>query len=46
MIGIHPGGACGLNCLTAKEEECKCSCGGANHGVYKRWPKLAIEEGF
>lgn len=26
---------CGFNCWTAKEENCRCSCGRANHGVMK-----------
>jgi len=26
---------CGENCWMAKEHDCKCSCGGKNHGIWK-----------
>lgn len=32
MLGIITDATCGEACWTAKEELCKCSCGGNNHG--------------
>ena len=30
------GTTCGFACWEAREEVCRCSCGGANHGIFKR----------
>ena len=35
MIAILTAQTCGDNCWHAREEICRCSCGGANHGVLK-----------
>lgn len=32
MLGIITGATCGDNCWYAREDTCRCSCGGANHG--------------
>lgn len=33
---LQPGHTCGDHCWHARETECKCSCGGKNHGILKR----------
>jgi len=33
MEGIFTQNTCGMNCWLAEEDECRCSCGGANHGI-------------
>jgi len=33
MIGTTTGTTCGAACWYAREDVCRCSCGGANHGV-------------
>lgn len=30
------GHTCGDHCWSARDEECKCSCGGANHGIFRK----------
>ena len=32
IIALVTGSTCGDNCWSAREEICRCSCGGANHG--------------
>ena len=36
MIGYLTGSTCGDACWHAREEICRCSCGGANHGILNR----------
>ena len=36
MIGYLTGSTCGDMCWHAREEICRCSCGGANHGILNR----------
>lgn len=36
MLAILTGHTCGEACWHAKEEVCKCSCGGANHGILNK----------
>jgi len=33
MLSIVTDATCGEGCWTAKEDICKCSCGGHNHGI-------------
>lgn len=33
VIGVLTGQTCAANCWYAREPECRCSCGGDNHGV-------------
>jgi hypothetical protein len=33
---------CGEACWNAKQEECKCSCGGENHGIHLQNPKAVV----
>ncbi len=36
MLAILTASTCGEACWHAREELCRCSCGGANHGCLKR----------
>lgn len=36
VMGILTGSTCGFACWEAREDVCRCSCGGANHGILKR----------
>jgi hypothetical protein len=36
ILGILTGSTCGDACWHAREEICRCSCGGANHGILNR----------
>lgn len=33
-----------IQCQTAKREECTCSCGGANHGVLRKYLDSGVPE--
>ena len=35
MMLLMPGHTCGDHCWHAREDECKCSCGGKNHGILR-----------
>jgi hypothetical protein len=35
LFAIMTEATCGEACWSAKEEVCRCSCGGKNHGIYK-----------
>lgn len=35
MIGIFALTACGPACWEAKDDVCRCSCGGAHHGIHR-----------
>lgn len=35
MIGIFSLTACGPQCWEARDDVCRCSCGGANHGIHR-----------
>lgn len=35
---------CGLACWMAKEEKCKCSCGGVNHGILKGHAQIGAND--
>lgn len=34
---------CGEPCWEAKDDECRCSCGGANHGIRRKNPTAQVE---
>lgn len=36
ISGILTGHTCGEACWEAREEICRCSCGGKNHGIHRR----------
>ena len=35
MIGIMTDATCGLACWSAREQDCRCSCAGKNHGFMR-----------
>jgi hypothetical protein len=43
ILAFLSAATCGLGCWEAREEICKCSCGGKNHGIRRR-DKSAIPE--
>lgn len=36
IMGVMTGSTCGDGCWHAREEVCRCSCGGTNHGILNR----------